>query len=87
MDHVDEMIDRMRRIVSELRPSILDDMGLVAAIEWQSKEFQRRTGIVCRLRSSVDDADMDPERAAAVFRVVQEALTNVMRHANAKCVT
>jgi signal transduction histidine kinase len=86
MQHVDNTIDRMRKIVSELRPSILDDLGLIPAIEWQVKEFQKRTGIRTRLRSNVEDADLTPDRSAAVFRVVQEALTNVMRHAKAKSV-
>ena len=86
MDHVDNTIKRMRKIVSELRPSMLDDLGLVPAIEWQVKEFQKRTGIRSRLRSNVEEADITPERSAAVFRVVQEALTNVMRHAKAKSV-
>jgi PAS domain S-box-containing protein len=86
MRHVDDTIDRMRRIVSELRPSVLDDLGLIPAIEWQITEFQKRSGIRCRLRSNVEEVDLDPERSAAIFRVVQEALTNVMRHAKAKSV-
>jgi PAS domain S-box-containing protein len=86
MEHIDSTIERMRKIVSELRPSILDEFGLIAAIEWQVREFQKRTGIPTRLRSNVDEADLTAEPSAAVFRVVQEALTNVMRHANAKSV-
>jgi PAS domain S-box-containing protein len=86
MEQVDHTIDRMRKIVSELRPTILDDLGLIAAIEWQVKEFQKRTGIRSRMRSNVEDADIAADKAAAVFRVVQEALTNVMRHAKAKSV-
>jgi signal transduction histidine kinase len=86
MDHVDNTIQTMRKIVSDLRPSILDDLGLIPAIEWQVKEFQKRTGIRTRFRSNVDEADITSERSAAVFRVVQEALTNIMRHANAKTV-
>jgi PAS domain S-box-containing protein len=86
MDHVDNTIERMRKIVSELRPSILDDLGLIPAIEWQVKEFQKRTGIRSQLRSNVEEADVTPDRSAAVFRVVQEALTNIMRHARAKSV-
>jgi PAS domain S-box-containing protein len=84
MDHVDKTIETMRKIVSELRPSMLDDLGLIPAIEWQVKEFQKRTGIRTQLRTKVEEADITSERSAAVFRVVQEALTNVMRHANAK---
>ena len=83
LQHVDNTIQSMRRIVSELRPAILDDLGLVAAIEWQVKEFQKRTGIRSRLHTNVEDPNIAPETAAAVFRVIQEALTNVMRHARA----
>jgi PAS domain S-box-containing protein len=86
MAHVDNTIETMRKIVSDLRPAILDDLGLIPAIEWQVKEFQKRTGIRTQLRSNVQEADITPERSAAVFRVVQEALTNVMRHAKAKTV-
>ena len=86
MDHVDHTIERMRKIVSELRPSILDDLGLIPAIEWQVKEFQKRSGIRSRIRSNVQEADVTPDHSAAVFRVVQEALTNVMRHSKAKSV-
>jgi PAS domain S-box-containing protein len=86
MAHVDDTIDRMRKIVSDLRPSVLDDLGLVPAIEWETKEFQKRTGIPTRLRSNVEDARISQERSAEVFRAVQEALTNVTRHARAKSV-
>jgi PAS domain S-box-containing protein len=79
----DETIQSMRRISTELRPGILDDLGLVAAVEWAAKEFQARTGTKCRV--SLPDADIaiDPERATALFRIFQETLTNVARHANA----
>ena len=83
---VDATIDRVRRIASELRPSILDDLGLAAAVEWQTQQFQTRTGIKCHYDCSVDSIDLDPERTTAVFRIFQEALTNVLRHAQASTV-
>jgi PAS domain S-box-containing protein len=84
--HVDDTIRRVRRIASELRPSILDDLGLMPAIEWQLSEFKNRSGIRCVLRSNVDSERFDPESSAAIFRVIQEALTNIMRHAAASMV-
>jgi len=83
---VDETIDRVRRIASELRPSILDDLGLLPAIEWQVGEFQKRTGIRCTVQSDIESVEFGADASAALFRVVQEALTNVVRHAAASCV-
>jgi signal transduction histidine kinase len=80
---VDSTIGSVRRIASEIRPSILDDFGLVAALEWQAAEFERTTGVDCLFASNVDDVDVVPETGAAVFRIFQEALTNIARHANA----
>lgn len=80
---VDEIIRTIRRISSDLRPSILDDLGLIPAIEWQVSEFTKRTGIRCELHSRVQNLELDRERSTAIFRVVQEALTNVLRHAEA----
>jgi PAS domain S-box-containing protein len=80
---VDETIQAVRRISAELRPGILDDLGLVAAIEWAAEEFEARTGTKCRLHLSEDSISIDPERATAVFRIFQETLTNVARHADA----
>ncbi len=84
MTHViDSTIQTVRRIATELRPGVLDDLGLVAAIEWQSQEFQHRTNILCRFTSTARDIELDRERATAVFRILQETLTNVVRHARA----
>jgi signal transduction histidine kinase len=83
---VDDTIESARKIVSDLRPSVLDDLGVIPAIEWQLKEFHKRTGIRSRFESNIEEIDLLPEQAAAVFRVVQEALTNVVRHARAKSV-
>jgi len=79
----DITIGTMRRIASELRPSILDDLGLAEAIEWQTQQFQTRTGIVCRCDCSLENLDFDPEQSTAIFRIFQEALTNILGHARA----
>jgi len=81
---VDQTIEHVRRIVSELRPSILDEMGLTAALEWHVSQFQERTGIRGVFECRSDNVNLPQDTAAALFRVVQEALTNVMRHANAR---
>lgn len=80
---VEGAVRSLRRIVTELRPTILDDLGLFAAIEWQVAEFRRRAGIDCRLGIACD-AEPTGQAAAVLFRVVQESLTNVMRHAGAR---
>jgi signal transduction histidine kinase len=77
-----ETIQTVRRISTELRPEILD-LGLMAAVEWAAKEFQSRTGLNCRLDLPEDNIVIDQERATALFRILQETLTNVARHANA----
>jgi PAS domain S-box-containing protein len=83
---VDATIATTQRIASELRPSILDDFGLVEAIEWQTKRFAGRTGIRCRCRSPRWDVELEREQATALFRIFQEALTNVLRHARATAI-
>ncbi len=81
---VDATVDAVRRIAAELRPAVLDDLGLGAALEWQATEFERRSGVACTLDTPLDDAAVDEPTATAVFRVFQEALTNVARHAGAR---
>ena len=83
MKLADLAITAIRRIASELRPSVLDDLGLVAAIEWQAQQFQARTGIVCHCDCSLEKGELSEEQSTAVFRILQEALTNVLRHAQA----
>ena len=80
---VDETIQTVRRIATELRPGMLDDLGLVATIEWAGEEFQARTGTKCSLELPQDDIVVDQEKATALFRIFQETLTNVARHAGA----
>jgi len=70
----------------ELRPSVLDDLGLSAAIEWQAREFEKRTETRCKLVSLQEDVTLSPEQSTAVFRIFQEILTNVTRHAHASLV-
>jgi PAS domain S-box-containing protein len=83
LELVDHTIQSVRRISTELRPGILDDLGLVAAVEWATEEFEARTGTRCRLDLPGNDIEIDQERATAMFRIFQETLTNVARHANA----
>jgi len=80
---VDSTIQTVRRISSELRPGVLDDLGLIAGIEWQTQDFENRSGIPCDFISSVEEIDLDRDRSTAVFRILQETLTNVSRHAKA----
>jgi signal transduction histidine kinase len=82
-DGLDATIGTVRRISSELRPGVLDHLGLIAAIEWQSNEFQNRTGIKCEVRANVRDANFPQELNTAFFRIFQETLTNIIRHAGA----
>jgi signal transduction histidine kinase len=80
---VDGTIQTVRRIATELRPGMLDDLGLVATIEWAGEEFEARTGTKCRLELPQDDIVVDQEKATAIFRIFQETLTNIARHAGA----
>lgn len=77
------MLASLRRIVTELRPEVLDTLGLAAALDWQAAEFARRTGIECRVCLPGGAVAADAERSTALFRIVQEALTNAARHAGA----
>lgn len=80
---LDESIHTVRRISTDLRPVVLDDLGLVAALEWAAEDFQDRTGIACRLDLPPDTFAVDTERDTAVFRIFQEILNNVAQHAKA----
>jgi PAS domain S-box-containing protein len=76
----------VRDICNDLRPGVLDDLGLSAALEWQAKEFASRTGIACDIALPSTDLRIDSGQSTAIFRIFQECLTNVMRHAEAKSV-
>jgi len=80
---VNRIIRTMRKIATDLRPGILDELGVAAAIEWLSKDFQNRTGISCKVILQGVDKISDTACSTAIFRIVQEGLTNVMRHAAA----
>jgi signal transduction histidine kinase len=87
---VDRTIEAVHRISLDLRPSTLD-LGIVAALEWQAREFEKGSGVACIFRSAerapVLERELDPDHAAALFRIFQEALTNVAKHAGATRVT
>ena len=80
---IETTINTVRRISSELRPGVLDDLGLVAAIEWQVQQFQARTGVRSHLDNKAGEIELTREKATTVFRILQEILTNVLRHAHA----
>jgi two-component system, NarL family, sensor histidine kinase UhpB len=83
---VELSIATVRRISGDLRPAVLDHLGLPAAIEWEATKFEARTGIRCRFASQLTRRELDRDRAIAVYRILQEALTNVARHAHAGAV-
>jgi signal transduction histidine kinase len=82
-DVIDDALKTLHAVMSELRPVILDDFGLAAALEWQIEEFGGRTGIACRMEKSGVEPDLPKDQATALFRIFQEILTNIMRHARA----
>lgn len=84
---VEQSIVSLRRISEDLRPAMLDSLGLAAAIEHHVAQFTERSGIPCQLRMNREEFDLPGELATAVFRIVQEALTNVARHAQANTVS
>ncbi|MGH7811004.1 MAG: histidine kinase, partial [Candidatus Binatia bacterium] len=82
-DSLDNTIDAIRKISTRLRPDILDKLGLSAAIEWQLQEFRQRTGIQFHFDSYLTDIRLSEQHSTALFRILQEALTNVARHSHA----
>ncbi|MGA8141803.1 MAG: PAS domain-containing protein, partial [Desulfobaccales bacterium] len=86
-DTIDATVQVVRKISAELRPGILDGFGLPAAIEWQASEFQDRTGIQCQISAIPEDLDLAERPSSAIFRIFQELLNNVVRHANASKVS
>ena len=80
---VDMTMQTLKRIYMDLRPGMLDHLGLTVAIGWQAEEFQKRTGIPCKVTLDPEDIALDPDLSTTVFRIFQEALTNILRHAEA----
>ncbi len=80
---LDDAIQTVRKIAGQLRPAILDDLGLVPAIEWQARDFGDRTGIACEISLGTEEVQMERDKATELFRIYQELLTNVARHAHA----
>ena len=80
---IDKAIESVQKIATELRPVVLDSLGLCAAVEWQANEFETRTGIKCEVNLPSDELVIEREQSTALFRILQESLTNVVRHAAA----
>jgi|GEM_PF-291195 PAS domain S-box-containing protein len=87
LDLLDITIKTVRRIATALHPSILDDLGLIAALEWQSLEFQKRSGILTEFNCNLEEFNGPPAMAIGLFRICQESLTNVARYAEAQAVS
>jgi signal transduction histidine kinase len=85
-DLIASTLRTVRRIATDLRPGMLDHLGLVAAIEWQAQELAGRAGLDCELLLGDEEIVLDPDLATAIFRIFQETLTNVVRHAEASTV-
>src|SRR5439155_7780365 len=83
LELTDATINIVRRIASDLRPSVLDNLGLKDAIGWQAHQFQDRTAIAVHCELPPEDVDLSAQQSTAVFRIYQEALTNILRHAGA----
>ena len=82
---INDVIVTVRRLSTNLRPGILDDLGLAAAIEWQGDEFRKRTGFTCDVNCE-EIPDLSEDKAVALFRILQESLTNIIKHSNADSV-
>jgi signal transduction histidine kinase len=80
---VDETIHTVKSIITKLRPGLLDDLGLTAAVEWQANDFQLHSGIVCEVSIKPEEMNINQEISTAMFRIFQETLTNITRHSGA----
>lgn len=80
---IDRTVDKVRKISSDLRPGVLDELGIIAAIEWQVSEFKKRAQIKIKFDCKITSIKLDKVKSIALFRIVQESLTNVARHSNA----
>ena len=84
---LDDGVEIKRRIIEDLRPTLLDNLGLAAALEWQVHEICDRAGLECEIATPADDSAIPSATAIALYRIVQEALTNIVKYAHAKQVT
>jgi signal transduction histidine kinase len=84
---IDKTIETTKRITTELRPGLLDDLGLAAAVEWQAEQFQKKTDIKCHVSIDFPEINLPGELSTALFRTLQESLTNVARHSKASRVS
>ena len=82
-DMIDSSVESVQKISAKLRPGILDELGLIAAIEWQAEEFEKLTDIKCSLVLPKDEIKLESNKTTAIFRIFQEALTNIARHSEA----
>jgi two-component system sensor histidine kinase UhpB len=80
---IDDSVESVQRITSKLRPNILDELGLIPAIEWQTQEFRKVTDILFSLSLPSSEINIDKEKSTVIFRIFQEAVTNIIRHASA----
>ncbi|MCW8805836.1 MAG: PAS domain-containing sensor histidine kinase, partial [Ignavibacteriaceae bacterium] len=80
LDMIDASVESVQKISSKLRPGILDELGLIAAIEWQTEEFEKLTNIKCSLVLPKEEVILEKDKSTAIFRIFQEALTNIARH-------
>lgn len=83
LDMIGDIIESVKRISYEMRPSILDHLGLIPTIEWQTEEFQRYTGIQCEVDIAIDNEQIDRNIAISLFRIFQEAMSNIANHSKA----
>ena len=83
---VDETIQKTKKISTELRPGLIDNLGLIPAIDWYINDFQKQTGLQCFFNYSQENVEVNKDLAINVFRIIQEALTNVVKHAEAKTI-
>jgi signal transduction histidine kinase len=81
---ITQSVQSVKRLCSELRPGILDDLGLIPALGWYTEQFENRSGIHCHLHIHPEEFDIDRDLSISIYRILQESLTNVSRHAKAK---
>lgn len=87
-ENLDRAINTTRQLISDLRPSVLDDLGLIAALDWYTRDFARRQELDCNFQAEVDELSLtNKQDEITVFRIFQEALSNIAKHARANAVT